>query len=105
MDDTITPTPDPISPTNVYIPTDLQGCFRELDIMIPLSMRENIRACEEANLVRHHFGLGMWMRNNWGLWSAESPLKQYLDRQEIHDADDASSAILAAYWQYLNQKS
>jgi hypothetical protein len=68
MDDTITPTPDPNSPTSVYIPSDLQGCFRELDSALPANMREDIRTCEEFNLVRHHFGLGMWMRNNWGLW-------------------------------------
>jgi hypothetical protein len=104
MDDTITPIPDSNSPTSFYIPSDLQGCFRELDIMLPPSMRENIRACEEVNLFRHHFGLGMWMRNNWGLWSAESLLKQYFDRQEINDADNASSTILAAYRQHLNQK-
>jgi len=105
MDDAITPTPDPNSPTSFYIPSDLQGCFLELDSMLPASMREDIRACEEPNLVRHHFGLGMWMRNNWGLWSAESPLKQYFDRQEIHDADDASGMILKSYWLRLNSKS
>ncbi len=67
MNDTITSTTDPNSPTSVYIPSDLQGCFRELDNMLPASMRENICAREEANLVRYHFGLGMWIRNNWGL--------------------------------------
>jgi len=104
MDDAIIPTPDPNSPTSFYIPFDLQGCFRELDSMLPSSMREDIRACEEANLVRHHFGLGMWMRNNWGLWSAESPLKQYFDSQGIRDADDATSMILKSYWMRLNSK-
>ena len=104
MDDAITPTPDPNSPTNFYIPSDLQGCFWELDSALPASMREDIRACKEANLVRHHFGLGMWMRNNWRLWSAESSLKQYFDSQGIHDADDASRMILTSYWQHLNQK-
>ena len=104
MDDTIAPTPDPNSPTSVYIPTDFQSCFRELDSALPASMREDIRACEEANLVRHHFGLGMWMRNNWGLWSKSSPLKQYFDDLGMHEADDTSSKILMSYWQYLNQK-
>ena len=104
MDDAITPTPDPNSPTNFYIPSDLQGCFWELDSALPASMREDIRACDEANLVRHHFGLGMWMRNNWGLWSEGSPLKQYFDGLGIHEADDASSKILMSYWQYLIQK-
>ncbi|MCJ7434938.1 MAG: hypothetical protein MUO77_15760 [Anaerolineales bacterium] len=105
MDDTVNPTPDPNSPTGIYIPSDLQGCFRELDSMLPASMREDIRASEEASLARHHFGLGMWMRNNWGLWSEGSPLKQYFDGQGIHEADDASSMILTSYWRYLNPKS
>jgi hypothetical protein len=104
MDDTITPTPDPNSPTSVYIPADLEDCFRELDRMLPAGTIEGIRACEEDSLVRHHFGLGMWMRNNWGLWLAGSPLKKYFDSQGVHEADEASSMILTSYWRYQRQK-
>jgi hypothetical protein len=44
MDDTLTPTPDPNSPTSFYIPTDLQGCFRELDSALPASFAKTFLA-------------------------------------------------------------
>jgi hypothetical protein len=57
----VTPTPDPHSPAGVYIPRDLQGCFWELNHMLLLGIRHNVRACEESSLTQHHLGLGMWM--------------------------------------------
>jgi hypothetical protein len=103
-DDELTPTPDPNSPTKVYIPTNLQDCFQELDRMLPASVVKSVRLSTEADLLHQHFGLGMWMRNNWGLWSEWSRLKKYLDSLRIHDADDASSLILVSYWSHLNPK-
>jgi hypothetical protein len=104
MDDDITPTLDPNSSTGIYIPPNLQDCFLELDRMLSASMRDCISACSEDDLIRHHFGLGMWMRNNWGLWSESSPLKQFFDSQGKYSADDMSSMILKSYWQHLNRK-
>lgn len=99
------PTPDPGTPAGVYIPADLDGCFRELDSMLPAGMIAEIRACEDTYyLVLHHFGLSMWMRNNWGLWSADSRLKRYFDGLGVDQADSASSIILTAYWHYLNKQ-
>ena len=72
-------TGDPLSPTGVYIPSDIQDCFRELDKMLAVSVRDEIRKNDEDDLSRYHFGLGMWIRNNWGLWIEESRLKQYFD--------------------------
>ena len=63
-------------PTGVYIPVDLLDCFQELDKMLPASMRKRIQDSTENDLSQHHFDLGMWMRNNWGLWSSTSRLKQ-----------------------------
>lgn len=97
-----TPTPDPGSPAGVYVPADLGDCFRELDSMLSSSTIAEIRDCDEAYLVLHHFGLSMWMRNNWGLWSADSRLKRYFDGRGVDQADSASSIILTAYWHYLN---
>lgn len=49
-----------------------------------------------------HFGPGMWMRNNWGLWSDQSRLKQYFDSGGVYAADSISSLIVTSYWRYLN---
>ena len=105
MDDfELTPTPDPGSPTGVYIPSDIQDCFQELDKMLPASLVEIIKASEKDQLLSYHFGLGMWMRNNWGLWTEGSRLKQYFDSLRVHDADSASSLIMTSYWHYLNMR-
>jgi hypothetical protein len=97
-----TPTSDPQSPTGVYIPHDIQDCFQELDRLLPAGLLTSIRGCDEADLTLQVFGLGLWLRNNWSLWSDQSRLKQYFDNLGVREADSASSLILAAYWRYLN---
>lgn len=96
------PTLDPHSPTGVYIPSDLQDCFRELNRALPVGMIDDIRTGGEGGLSLPHFGLGMWMRNNWGLWNMESRLIKYCASIGFGDADDASSMIIESYWRHLN---
>lgn len=103
-DFSVNPTPDAQSPTGVYIPVDLRDCFQEFDKMLPISLRQQIQDSSETDLSLDHFGLGMWMRNNWGLWSSASPLKQYFVGIGVHHADSISSLILSSYWRYLNGK-
>ena len=97
-----TPTSDPHSPTGVYIPSDLEDCFDELDRILPVSLLASIRSCEEEGLILGVFGVGMWLRNNRGLWLEQSRMKQYFDHLGVREADSAPSLILASYWRYLN---
>ena len=48
-----------------------------------------------------HFTLGMWMRNNWGLWGG-SRLQAYLMDNGINHPDDMSDFILSCYVKHLN---
>jgi hypothetical protein len=70
--------------------------------MLAAKIREEIRTSEETGLFRYHFGLGMWMRNNWSLWVEESRIKLFFDSLGVNDADDISSLIITSYWNYLN---
>lgn len=72
--------------------------------MLPASMVKSMRLSTDAYLLHKHFGLGMWMRNNWGLWSEQSRLKKYFDSLGIRDADDVLSLILTSCWGHLNPK-
>ena len=56
---------------------------------------------DENAKVSLHFGLGMWIRNNFGLWSEESALMKEL--QCLH-ADDASSRIIDALLSHLGRE-
>jgi hypothetical protein len=45
-------------------------------------------------------GLGMWLRNNLGLWW-DCPLTRYFNARGVEHADNMSGAILDAYWRHL----
>lgn len=45
----------------------------------------------------YHFGIGMWMRNNWGLWDKESDLHKWFASHGITHADDMSGIILTSF--------
>lgn len=58
---------------------------------------------EDVATGRLHFGFGMWIRNNWGLWR-DSKLKHYFLDKGVGHPDDMSSIILTSYHRHLNNK-
>jgi hypothetical protein len=59
---------------------------------------------EDEALGGTHFGIGMWMRNNWGLWSGKSELSQYFQSLGITHADDMSGIILTSWYRIITGK-
>jgi hypothetical protein len=51
----------------------------------------------ESEMIRYHFGLGLGMRNTWGLW-AGGPLAKHLNSLGFHHPDDMSAVILETFW-------
>lgn len=51
----------------------------------------------ERDMARYHLGLGMGMRNSWGLWGG-GPLAQHMNKLGFHHPDDMSGVILATFW-------
>lgn len=35
-----------------------------------------VKEGSEQDMIRYHMGLGMWMRNNWGLWGGSRLAKE-----------------------------
>ncbi|MCU0239409.1 MAG: hypothetical protein MUC29_08200 [Pyrinomonadaceae bacterium] len=93
---------DKSSKTKIYIPNDLDESFVELDKMLHPKFIEKYKT-GEINSVDLHHGLGMWLRNNWGLWAGER-LAKYFNNLEIFHPDDMSSIILNSYKLHLNGK-
>lgn len=88
----------------VYIPRNLPEVFEELDRMVSEADKQEIRNPEgEYGLGKFHFGLGLWMRNNWQLWGG-SRLQQYFEQRYITHPDNMSGIILTTYSSYLNGK-
>ena len=88
----------------VYIPANLRECFVELDKQLPEVDRNEMRALPKPeSMIRYHHSLGMWMRNNWGLWGGSRLQKYFQDRGVVHP-DDMSGVILEHYYDWLNDK-
>ena len=107
-------------------PKTAEKAFKKLDELLSEEDKRNIRDAED--LCVFHFGLGMWIRNQWihtGEWENVRLLLKdmgvdFLDfTEEIREKfpeeagqetffmmhpDDASGYILEAYQKYLKEK-
>ncbi|TVR31510.1 MAG: hypothetical protein EA390_06395 [Balneolaceae bacterium] len=87
---------------DVYIPKDLNDSFDQLNIILKQDDIDSLRALKsEEDLWQYHFGLGLWMRNNWRLWGG-SRLSTYFNDLGIYHPDDISGIIITSYWRHLN---
>lgn len=85
----------------VYIPTDLEDCFVQLDSIWNDSTKAEFRELSESQFVgRSHFSTGLWMRNKWKLWK-KSRLARYFNDLGIFHPDDMSGIILTSYHRRL----
>lgn len=81
-----------------YIPKSLKDSHLVLDTMLNDSTKMHIKNGGES-----HFGLGKYLRNNWGLWSG-SRLKCYFECQGIGHPDHMSGMIIETYSMKLNNQ-
>jgi hypothetical protein len=89
----------------VYIPKDIKDCFITLDDMLSKADIDSIKALPNREAtIKYHLGFGMWLRNNWGLWSGSRLQKYFLDRK-INHPDSMSGLILEYYYDWLYRKN
>ena len=84
----------------VYIPKDMEDCFSELNKLLHPDDIDTFKK-EEHPVGAYHFSLGMWLRNNWGLWGG-SRLQKYFTKRGITHPDSMSGDILYYYHKWLN---
>jgi hypothetical protein len=87
----------------VYIPKDLDDCFAELKRMLSKEQIEKMKNGTEKDMIDYHMGLGLWLRNNWGLWRG-SRLSKWFNDKGIRHPDDMSGIIFDSFWRHLNGK-
>ena len=86
----------------IYIPRNIEECFLQLDTLLSAHLRNlilNSKSIKEIDGL--HFGPGMWIRNNWGLWGG-SRLQTYLLKRGLNHPDEMSGVIFDYYWDYLH---
>lgn len=86
----------------IYIPKDIKDCFLQLDKLLSkedISKIENLKSKNET--IEYHHSLGMWIRNNWGLWGG-SRFQLYMHSRTNDEPDGMSALILEYYWEWLH---
>ena len=86
------------------IPKNLDECYASLDKKLSRTTIEEFKTLPETKAMNStHLELGMWIRNNWGLWSS-SELSKYFNKLGLNHPDDISTVILRSYHRKLNNK-
>jgi hypothetical protein len=75
-------------------PTTYEAALNCLDSVLPAEMQAQLAAPDGS--IEAHFGLGMWIRNNWGLWQ-QGPLYHSMTDFGLEHPDDMSGAILEGF--------
>lgn len=90
-------------PAKIEIPKTLTEAVLKIEDMIPEEERKWVRSVPESEMVSLHFGVGRWIRNNWGLWSG-GPLADWFKERGIQHPDDMSGIILDSYWRWVHDQ-
>jgi hypothetical protein len=87
------------------VPKTVAEAIQTLEVMVPPAQRKSLMERSEAEaLTEAHFGLGMYIRNNW-FRSGKSDLPRLLGEAGAKSMDDMSALILSAYWRHLHGRS
>lgn len=81
-----------------YIPKNLEETFAELEKLLKKNdKKEILKISEQDFLSSQHFALGLYIRNEWGLWK-KSRLYNYFIEKNLFHPDDISTVILKHYY-------
>jgi hypothetical protein len=90
--------------TSGGVPTNLDESFERLKKLLgEAEVKKFTTESEQSAIAMAHFGIGMWIRNNWGLWKGGTMKDWFKDRGIVH-ADDMSGIILTSFHRYLRNE-
>ena len=76
-------------------PTPLEAAVECVIAQLSEEHAARIKAAAPEEIALMHFGLGQWIRNNFGLWG-DSPLRDFLAAKGIADEDEMSVEVIRA---------
>ncbi len=86
---------------DVHPPKTIAECHIRLDSMLSKEQKSFVKSQKTNDLLKFHFSLGMWIRNEWKLWS-DNELSRFYKQKGIDSIDELSFLIIASYHRKLN---
>ncbi|MCX8522470.1 hypothetical protein OF897_00845 [Chryseobacterium formosus] len=90
----------------IYIPKNLHDCMIELDKILNFEIKKDLKNAKDTfDFNGHMGGLGMWIRNKWGINGGSRLLKYFNDRGDIgnreYGREIISGIIISTYMKWL----
>jgi len=89
----------------VYIPKNMLECMTQLDSILNFESKKQLKEATDIWMFNSHMGgLGMWIRNNWGLHGGSRLLKYFNGRgigKQRGVSDQISYTIVSSYVAWL----
>jgi len=93
------PTPDSHgSDPALELPATVDAAVQRLFAVLPDKAKAEIAAKGQDQLIKLHFGLGNWIRENFALWQGNAALAQ---DASCPYPDDVAGVIINALWRHL----
>lgn len=86
----------------IFLREILKICI-DLDKNLNDKQKQEIKNIKYNDLDQLHFGLGLYIRNNYNLWNSQSMISIAAREFHIHP-DSISSIICDIFWKQLNKK-
>jgi len=87
-----------------YKPVNLDEAVLQLIKILPDTTQQSFFSMDENEFFMNtHMGLGLWIRNNWGLWKG-GKLANYFKSKKIFHPDNMSGIILRCYYRQLHNQ-
>jgi hypothetical protein len=83
-------------------PRTLDQAVKRLLTDVPEVDLARLKATPPGDLVEFHFSLGMYIRNEYGLWDGNLRLLLSIGKREALHPDFASHFVIVALWEHLN---
>jgi len=91
---------------NEKLPSTIAKAVNKLLSNLTIEDKNRIKNSTEEGLINFHFGLGMSIRNDFGLWKKDSKLLENckeLSGDSNIDIDTTSEMIIKALWERLQK--
>ncbi len=86
--------------TKKKYPQSISEAVNRLIAELSTEDKESLAAMTEEDLSIQHLGLGMYIRNEYGLWDEKCPLRKGI----FFEPDSCSSEIIKELWKTLKEK-
>ena len=96
--------PPPRSLPDAPVPTTFDEAVIALRQRMPAEALVEFRRARDARVTREYYdSLGLWIRNNWGLWD-RGPLYRDIQRHGMDEPEEMSALLLSSVWRQLHEE-